>query len=232
VASCLQRNRLLPPDYKLANVMETQRQPIEESYRIDAEPHFDEEWTLISARQVVPLEKLKDTSKRRGKLKLIGAFVGAIVLGAAVALLSIRLESKPMMNGVDAELATEETQPVVEQPQQSDKPLDETSAVSLNPDETEPVVNPKPRETVTEKPKNSPERRKVNDVRPAPEVAQSDPIGASSESQDTEARAQLVDEWQERRARRVRPRERSDRMGRHRRGLTRIDEIFEGRPRP
>jgi len=211
--------------------METQRQPIEESYRIDAEPHFDEEWTLISARQVVPLEKLKDTSKRRGKLKLIGAFVGAIVLGAAVALLSIRLESKPM-SGVNAELATEETQPVVEQPQQSDKPLDETSAVSLNPDETEPVVNPKPRETVTEKPKNSPERRKVNDVRPAPEVAQSDPIGASSESQDTEARAQLVDEWQERRARRVRPRERSDRMGRHRRGLTRIDEIFEGRPRP
>jgi outer membrane biosynthesis protein TonB len=212
--------------------METQRQPIEESYRTGAEPHFDEEWTLISARQVVPLEKLKDTPKRRGKLKLIGAFVGAIVLGAAVALLSIRLESKPMMNGVDAELATEETQPVVEQPQQSDKPLDETSAVSLNPDETEPVVNPKPRETVTEKPKNSPERRKVNDVRPAPEVAQSDPIGASSESQDTEARAQLVDEWQERRARRVRPRERSDRMGRHRRGLTRIDEIFEGRPRP
>ena len=212
--------------------METQRQPIEESYRTGAEPHFDEEWTLISARQVVPLEKLKDTSKRRGKLKLIGAFVGAIVLGAAVALLSIRLESKPMMNGVDAELATEETQPVVEQPQQSDKPLDETSAVSLNPDETEPVVNPKPRETVTEKPKNSPERRKVNDARPAPEVAQSDPIGASSESQDTEARAQLVDEWQERRARRVRPRERSDRMGRHRRGLTRIDEIFEGRPRP
>ena len=212
--------------------METQRQPIEESYRTGAEPHFDEEWTLISARQVVPLEKLKDTPKRRGKLKLIGAFVGAIVLGAAVALLSIRLESKPMMNGVDAELATEETQPVVEQYQQSDKPLDETSAVSLNPDETEPVVNPKPRETVTEKPKNSPERRKVNDVRPAPEVAQSDPIGASSESQDTEARAQLVDEWQERRARRVRPRERSDRMGRHRRGLTRIDEIFEGRPRP
>jgi outer membrane biosynthesis protein TonB len=212
--------------------METQRQPIEESYRTGAEPHFDEEWTLISARQVVPLEKLKDTSKRRGKLKLIGAFVGAIVLGAAVALLSIRLESKPMMNGVDAELATEETQPVVEQPQQSDKPLDETSAVSLNPDETEPVVNPKPRETVTEKPKNSPERRKVNDVRPTPEVAQSDPVGASSESQDAEARAQLVDEWQERRARRVRPRERSDRMGRHRRGLSRIDEIFEGRPRP
>ena len=212
--------------------METQRQPIEESYRIDAEPHFDEEWTLISARQVVPLEKLKDTSKRRGKLKLIGAFVGAIVLGAAVALLSIRLESKPMMNGVDAELATEETQPVVEQPQQSDKPLDETSAVALNPDETAPVVNPKPRETVTEKPKILPERRKVDEVRPAPEVAQSDPIGASSESQDTEARAQLVDEWQERRARRVRPRERSDRMGRHRRGLTRIDEIFEGRPRP
>jgi len=232
VASCLQRNRLLPPDYTLANVMETQRQPIEESYRTGAEPHFDEEWTLISARQVVPLEKLKDTPKRRGKLKLIGAFVGAIVLGAAVALLSIRLESKPIMNGVDPELATEETQPVVEPPQQGDKPLDETSAVSLNPDETEPVVNPKPRETVTEKPKNSPERRKVNDVRPAPEVAQSDPIGASSESQDTEARAQLVDEWQERRARRVRPRERSDRMGRHRRGLTRIDEIFEGRPRP
>jgi len=211
--------------------METQRQPIEESYRIDAEPHFDEEWTLISARQVVPLEKLKDTSKRRGKLKLIGAFVGAIVLGAAVALLSIRFENKPM-SGVNAELPTEETQPVVEQPQQSDKPLDETSAVALNPDETAPVVNPKPLETVTEKPKILPERRKVDEVRPAPEVAQSDPIGASSESQDTEASAQLVDEWQERRARRVRPRERSDRMGRHRRGLTRIDEIFEGRPRP
>ena len=212
--------------------METQRQPIEESYRIGAEPHFDEEWTLLSARQVVPLETLKDTTKRRGKLKLIGAFVGAIVLGAAVALLSIRLESKPLMNGVDAELATDETQPVVEPPQQSDKPLDETSAVAVNPTETAPVVSPKPRETVTEKPKNLPERRKADDVGPAPEVTQSVPSEASSESQDTNARAQLVDEWQERRARRVRPRERSDRMGRHRRGLTRIDEIFEGRPRP
>jgi hypothetical protein len=210
--------------------MEMQRLPTEE--QIGAQPHFDEEWTLLSARQVVPLEKVKDTPKRRGKLKLIGAFVGASLLGAAVALLSIRLESKPITNGTGAELATEMTQPVVEPPQQSDQPLDETGAVAVNPGETTPVVNPKPRETVTVKAKTSPERRQADDDTKQSEVMQSVPAEAKSDSQDTESRAQLVDEWQERRARRVRPRERSDRMGRHRRGLTRIDEIFEGRSRP
>ena len=211
--------------------MEIQRRPIEETYPINAEPHFDEEWTLLSARPVVPIEKLKDSSKRRGKLKLIGAFVGAIVLGAAVALLATKLEKKPVMSGSNAELETEKTQPVVEPPQESDKPFAETGAVAVNPPETAPVVNPKPKETVTERAKNLPELRKANEVRATAEVTQSASIEASSESQNTKT-AQLVDEWQERRARRVLPRERRDRMGRHRRGLTRIDEIFEGRPRP
>jgi hypothetical protein len=216
--------------------MEMQRLPIEEPYPIDAEPHFDEEWTLLSARQVVPLEKLKDASTRRGKLKLIGAFVGAIVLGAAVALLAIRLQNKPVMSGSEAKLGPEKTQPVVEPPQQSDKPIDETNAVAMNPTETAPLINPKPRETVTEKAKNLLQRSKANEAKPANEVTQSTHPEASSESQDTSQdtrqKAQLVDEWQERRARRVLRLERRDRMGRHRRGLTRIDEIFEGRPRP
>jgi hypothetical protein len=210
--------------------MEIQRRPIEEPNPINPEPHFDEEWTLLSARPVVPLEKLNDASKRRGKLKLIGAFVGALVLGAAVALLATKLEKKPVISGSDTELETEKTQAVVEPTQQSDKPFAEAGAVAVNPTETAPVVNPKPKETVTEKAKNLPELRKANEVKPTAAVTQSAPSEAPSESQDTKRTAQLVDEWQERRARRVLPRERRDRTGRHRRGLTRIDEIFEGRP--
>jgi len=212
--------------------MEIQRRPIEEPYPINAEPHFDEEWTLLSARPVVPLEELKDAPKRRGKLKLIGAFVGALVLGAAVALLASKLEKKPAMAGNDTEPETERTQPVDEPSQPGDTPFAETGAVAVNPTETAPVVNPKPKETVTEKAKNLPELRKANEVRPTAAVTRSASSEAPSESQDTNPPAQLVDEWQERRARRVVARDRRDRMGRHRRGLTRIDEIFEGRPRP
>ena len=51
-------------------------------------PHFDDEQTLLSARQVVPLERIETKIRRRRQWFLGGAFAAAMMLGAASALLA------------------------------------------------------------------------------------------------------------------------------------------------
>jgi hypothetical protein len=53
-----------------------------------ARPHFDDERTVLTARPVVPLEKIDTKIRNRRRWVLSGAFAAAMVLGAASALLS------------------------------------------------------------------------------------------------------------------------------------------------
>ena len=53
-----------------------------------AEPHFDDERTLMSARPVVPLEKIEAKARHRRQWFLGGAFAIAMMLGAASALVA------------------------------------------------------------------------------------------------------------------------------------------------
>ena len=53
-----------------------------------AEPHFEDERTLLSARPVVLLTDLDKQVKKRRRLSLIGAFAFSVLLGAGVAFLS------------------------------------------------------------------------------------------------------------------------------------------------
>src|SRR6185503_18755165 len=56
-----------------------------------APPHFDDDWTLLSARPVVPLEKIEAKERHRRNWVLGGAFAIAMMLGAASALLAMML---------------------------------------------------------------------------------------------------------------------------------------------
>src|SRR6185295_19044176 len=63
-----------------------------------SEPRFDDERTLLSARRVVPLEKIKAKTRHRRHWFLGGAFAVAMMLGAASALLASYLKLRNVQN--------------------------------------------------------------------------------------------------------------------------------------
>ena len=184
-----------------------------------AEPHFDDERTVLTARRVVPLEKIEAKARHRRQWFLGGAFAIAMILGAASALVAsyVKLRNAP--------------QPVTEavvEPEVTPEPV----AVA----ESSPSATPTPEEQVAETtppvtPSKEPKHRTVP-ASPILEPAEDrDVRQASEEEQLQQVRdAVLYDEWQERRARRVeRQRRRADRY--NHRDLSNLDEIFEGRRR-
>jgi len=78
------------------------------------EPHFDDEQTILTARRVVPLEKIEAKARHRRQWFLGGAFAIAMMLGAASALVAsyLKLRNVPQTT---TELAVEpevEAEPV------------------------------------------------------------------------------------------------------------------------
>ena len=197
---------------------------------VGSEPHFDDERTVLSARPVVPLEKINAKSRHRKSWFLGGAFAVAMMLGAASALLASYLK----MRNVPPVAVT-----------QVDVPEEAPVAVSANPPAETPVAvveEPSPEVTDTEEsiaeetPKKAPVKRR------SVVVAVAKPDDYMSDQSDTRRMNEqdalhqirdnvLYDEWQERRARRVwrRERRRADRY--NHRDLSNLDEIFEGRRR-
>ena len=190
--------------------METELQT-EPSHPLIGEPHFDEEWTLLTARPVVPLIDLKSHGALLKHWKLVAAFAGAIVLGGLVGLASIRF-TKP-----SSQVGSESEQPQSAQMQMSvsdpvETPEEQTgeSESSLSEVATPPVK-------VSASARKSVHRNQTTD-------SQSSAPSVVEPSTTTAPAATLVDQWQERRPRRVR-RLPSDR---DHNDLMRIDEIFEG----
>ena len=187
-------------------------------------PHFDEEQTLLSARQVIPLEKIDARVRRRRQWFLGGAFAAAMMLGAASALLASYLKLRNVNNAAievpQVELtATTPVTPVIEE-----TGISEPESVSSL-EETEPLVS-------EEEPKKEPVTRRRTVARPQPDFIPYQAPRMSEEDELNRIRdAVLYDEWQERRARRAIRRERR-RAERDNRDLSNLDEIFEGRRRP
>ena len=201
-----------------------------------AEPHFDDERTLLSARPVVPLEKINAKSRHRKQWFLGGAFVIAMMLGAASALVASYLKLRNVQNvpaqSEQSEVATQADVPeapvaVTENPS-TEAPVatvEETAnAEELTPEETTPKKAPAKRRAVViaaAKPNDS-----ISDQSDTRRMNEDDSLHQIRD-------AVLYDEWQERRARRVwrRERRRAERYNNHR-DLSNLDEIFEGRRRP
>jgi len=188
------------------------------------EPHFDDERTLLTARRVVPLEKIEKKARHRRQWFLGGAFAIAMMLGAASALLGsyLKLRNVP--------------QTAIEQPVDPDvAPVAVAPVVEATPAE-EPVADSENLETSSEEVTAPPKKEARHRTAAVPHVAE--PIEPRDTRRMSEADelqqirdSVLYDQWQERRARRVR-RERRQAERYNHRDLSDLNEIFEGRRRP
>ena len=166
------------------------------------QPNFDDERTVLTARPVVPLEAIEAKVKHRRRWFLGGAFAIAMFLGAASALLSAYFK---LRNVPDPEIQS-------------------LSVLSL-PEEAPPVATV---EVTPERPKPRPRNTDKTDRR----IEQARLSRLSEEDALRQIRnSVLVDQWEERRARRVERRDRRHEQH-HDRDLSNINEIFEGRHRP
>lgn len=175
------------------------------------EPHFEEEWTILAARPVVPLNEVESKNGVHHAVKLVLAFVGASLLGVFVALASVRFRALTEVSG-DATIPAQNETPKTE----SEKPeAAEQTAVVSEPTETRGAKTP------------------VNAIESSKRQSGTDSSLAedrATASASRNAQPRMVDEWQERRPRRtVIRRQRRDIDDLHHRDLMRIQEIFEGR---
>jgi len=190
-------------------------------YLTPTEPHFDDERTVRSAQPVVPLDKINAKVRHRRQWFLGGAFAIAMMLGAASALLASYLKLRHTPTAV-AE--------VTEDADVAPAPL--AVAATATP-ESENIEQPMEEPTPEVTPKKEAPRHRMLVVKRNPEpVEQRDMQMSEDEELQRIRQAVLVDEWQERRARRVERRERRRQERYNHRGLSNLDEIFEGRRRP
>lgn len=169
------------------------------------QPHFDDERTVLHARQVVPLEVVDDRIKHRRRWYLGSAFAVAMFLGAASALLAAYLKIRDVPDPEIQSLSVvSESDPVPQTPTVAVLPL-HSKPRARNADQTD-----------------LPAAQTLRNNQPAsqPGLSERDALRQIRDSV-------LVDQWEEQRARRVERRER--RRSQHRdRGLSNINEIFEG----
>ena len=197
-------------------------------YPLANEPHFDEEWTLLTAKPVVPFSKLEFSTKRRTALKLAGAFAGALMLGALVALASIRLKRDSSNVALGAN-PVQDTQVAV-----NAAPLEEpaANAAEVVPENSDSLEATETMEAPTAAVVKAPIKVKVtpkrNGDKAEPQIVK-EPESLESIAAEVLSQPTLTSEWQERRPRRVTLRRRRlQGHARNHRGLLRIDELFEG----
>jgi hypothetical protein len=172
------------------------------------QPHFDDELTVLHARPVVPLEQVDTKLKHRRRWFLGGAFAVAMLLGAASALVSAYFKLR-------------------------DVPDPEIQSLSVL-SEPEPTPSIPTVAVMSERPKPRPRNTDQADASAFQTLRSAEP-GIQPGLSEKDALHQirnsvLIDQWQERRARRV---ARPERRRAHRdRNLSNINEIFEGTHHP
>jgi hypothetical protein len=189
------------------------------------QPHFDDSRAALSAQPVVPLDTIDATVKKRRRLFVIGAFVLAMVLGAASALVAsyMKLRNAPVTASEVREEPPVEPEPVAAaEPVPTESPVAEEEAVAQ-----EDIQAPEIFIAPVEEPKRRPARRRNADVAPARQESSED----EEEDLNRIREDVLYDRWEERRARRVLRREQRRAERDNHRDLSNLDEIFEGRRR-
>ncbi|PWT93952.1 MAG: hypothetical protein C5B55_03575 [Blastocatellia bacterium] len=172
-------------------------------------PHFDDEQTLLSAQPVVPLNKIRRNLPSRRQWFLGGALLVAVGLGAGAALLLVHLRRPAMVQST-----------AVVPSSQSESGDNDASVASAHDnsgnktDESDETANINEDQKATHK----------HSARVRPKISPS--VQVQNTDDDNNAPV-LVDQWQERRSRRV---TRMDKRNgnHHQRDLFRIRDIFEG----
>jgi hypothetical protein len=190
------------------------------------QPNFEDERSLLSARRVVPLEKIDAKERHRRHWLLGGAFAVAMLLGAASALVAsymkLRNSSVARTEISDVESPAMPVA-IAEKPSGGELPAVENVADAQNNEELVVPVAPKKAPTVRQRASVS---SNTDLVRPRV-VRERDEDDEDELERIREA--VLIDSWQERRARRAARRERRNRMNHYDRDLSNLDEIFQGR---
>ena len=182
-------------------------------------PHFEDRRVVRRAQPVVPLNEIRAKLRLRRLWFLSGAFAIAMMLGAASALVAVRV--KRIAAGAEIpQVAEPEITATAQTPSEEDQ-LAGSAATEEAPVEqpARPIITtPKRHESPAERPRMVyPDRDALND-RAGVQPNEDEQLRQIRE-------AVLYEQWQERRARRVARRERRNRGDRD---LSRVDEIFEG----
>jgi hypothetical protein len=190
-------------------------------------PHFDDRRVVQRAQPVVPLAEIRTKVRLRRLWFFSGAFAIAMMLGAASALLAVRVKR----------LAANSEIPQIAEPLPD---TTATVAAQLPPIEETPVVDSGEQiadsTMIEEAPVHRPAPKRQEPLAQRPRIVNShrerNPVQPSEEEQLEQIReAVLYEQWQERRARRAARRERRNRI--YDRDLSNLNEIFEGsRRRP
>ncbi|MEP6741878.1 MAG: hypothetical protein ABJB61_05215 [bacterium] len=191
-----------------------------------AEPHFDDEATLLSARRVVPLDEVEsDEPQKRWHLAsgwmFVATVVGALLLGiAASAIYYSRVNREPAQSFVDAESIASGVDAISE-PASNDARLTPTAPEMNNgaaPDANMDV-------TVNDRPTFAPAPEGSANETKRPAARRVGVLTSSSARDELKAARREAKE-------RIRELERESRGRRSRNDLTRIREIFEGPQKP
>lgn len=187
------------------------------------EPHFDEEATMLSARPVVPLERVKSQIRSRRTVFFVIAVVGALLMGAVGGTMLFK------QRAIQSNVANTET---LTAPDVSTA----TGAVSGGSTNTEPAVTEtveneidtpvvdQPKVVVRTEPRNN-----VSVISPRAER----PRVVKEDQRDTRAERKEERREERKEARRLRRQaEREARTNQSGDDVMRIRDIFEGSPRP
>lgn len=199
-------------------------------------PHFDDRRVAQRAQPVVPLAEIRTKVKLRRLRFLSGAFAIAMMLGAASALVAVRVKR----------IAASREIPQISEPQPE---TTATAAAQLPPVEEPAIVDSGEQIVdsggqiadsttgeVEETPVHRPAPKRQEPLAQRPRIVNShrdrNAVQPSEEEQLEQIReAVLYEQWQERRARRAARRDRRNRL--YDRDLSNLNEIFEGsRRRP
>jgi hypothetical protein len=191
------------------------------------EPHFDDERTLLSARRVIPLDRVDSLSRRKqwwlsatvAIAAVLGTLGGFVVYKRAGLSASLSNFNQNVQAGVSAKFEPPEAE--------------SNGAVEILPAEGEQTeifddlsdeASELPQETV----RSTPRRRQVERRSSPAEDEQSGSEAALENESEEQTTSRRVDSWEERRERRARRRNQDEQPN----DLFRIDQIFEGAPRP
>ena len=207
-------------------------------------PHFSDARVIQAARPVVPLAEAGNRRKTKSRFALTGAFAAAMLLGAAVALVAARLERQRFQSAAVEVSKIETNNPSVTADKQEPASTEnlEEDAKPEEPETIEPVKSsdqllPDAVESLAKTPKTITKNPQVA-VTPAAHHDEAvsnapvQPITDPADDDNTNAQPVMVDQWQERRLRRIEKFDRRARRAARSRDLMRIDEIFEGPRRP
>jgi hypothetical protein len=209
-----------------------------------ATPHFSDARVIQAARPVVPLAEAANRNHRKSRFVLTGAFAAAMLLGAAVALIAARLERQRFQSAAIEVSKVQTNNPSVTADDQQPAPTEKLEEVAHaeEPKTGEPEISNdhpsldavestvKASRPITKSPNVGGTQPRHQDE--ALSNASADPIADPTDDHTENPQPVMVDQWQERRLRRIEKLDRRARRAAQGQDLMRIDEIFEGVRRP